>query len=152
MASDLFTGIFIEIRLHALIELNFQLASSDIYSEKIMNVLHLSLIYDETTGSLAEDTVKYGVFLVVASLVPAIIAVIHTSVSWEAGARETGSQLWAGAGILLSVLLFPFVPIYFYIKLLVTSNPAKEEDIRVQKVDIKIESNFLKFIIFSGMN
>ena len=97
-----------------------------------MNVLHLSLIYDETTGSLAEDTVKYGVFLVVASLVPAIIAVIHTSVSWEAGARETG------AGILLSVLLFPFVPIYFYIKLLVTSNHAKEEDIRVQKVDIKI--------------
>ena len=94
-----------------------------------------SLMYDETSGSVAEATVKYGVYLVVASLVPAIIAVVHVTVSGEeAGNHGRGSQLWLGAGIVLSVLLFPFVPIYFYIKLLITSNHVNLEEEKAQKV------------------
>ena len=95
-----------------------------------------SLMYDETSGSVAEATVKYGVYLVVASLVPAIIAVVHVTVSGEeeAGNQGRGSQLWLGAGIVLSVLLFPFVPIYFYIKLLITSNHVNLEEEKAQKV------------------
>ena len=82
----------------------------------------LSLMYDETSGSVAMDTVKYGLYLVAASLVPAIVAMIHVTVSREE--EGGGSQLWLGAGIALSVLLFPFVPIYFYIKLLITSKTS----------------------------
>ena len=92
----------------------------------------LSLIYDETSGSVAMDTVKYGLYLVAASLVPAIVAVIHVTVSREE--EGGGSQLWLGAGIALSVLLFPFVPIYFYIKLLTTPNQASQDEMRAQKV------------------
>ena len=94
-----------------------------------------SLMYDETSGSVAEATVKYGVYLVVASLVPAIIAVVHVTVSGEEEEEEgRGSQLWLGAGIVTSVLLFPFVPIYFYIKLLITSNHVNLEEEKAQKV------------------
>ena len=93
----------------------------------------LSLMYDETSGSVAEDTVKFGLYLVVASLVPAIVAVIHVTVSREEE-EGGGSQLWLGAGIVLSVLLFPFVPIYFYIKLLITPNQASQDEIKAQKV------------------
>lgn len=100
-----------------------------------MNAI-LSLIYDETSGSVAGDTVKYGLYLVVASLVPAIIAVIHVMVSREEE-QGRGSQLWLGAGIVLSVLLFPFVPIYFYIKLLITPNLASQDEIKAQKVKRK---------------
>ena len=92
----------------------------------------LSLMYDETSGSVAMDTVKYGLYLVAASLVPAIVAVIHVTVSREE--EGGGSQLWLGAGIALSVLLFPFVPIYFYIKLLTTPNQASQDEMRAQKV------------------
>ena len=92
----------------------------------------LSLMYDETSGSVAINTVKYGLYLVVASLVPAIVAVIHVTVSREE--EGGGSQLWLGAGIVLSVLLFPFVPIYFYIKLLTTPNQASQDEMRAQKV------------------
>ena len=103
-----------------------------------MNV-NPSLMYDETSGSVAEDTVKYGLYLVVASLVPAIIAVIHVRMSKEEGEGDVedqgrGAQLWLGAGIVLSVLFFPLVPIYFYIKLLVTSNQLSQEEIKAQKV------------------
>ena len=93
-----------------------------------------SLMYDETSGSVADATVKYGVYLVVASLVPAIIAVVHVTVSGEEGEEGRGSQLWLGAGIVLSVILFPFVPIYFYIKLLITSNHVNLEEEKAQKV------------------
>lgn len=93
-----------------------------------------SLMYDETSGSVAEATVKYGVYLVVASLVPAIIAVVHVTVSGEEGEEVEGSQLWLGAGIVFSVLLFPFVPIYFYIKLLITPNQVNQEKEKAQKV------------------
>ena len=98
-----------------------------------------SLMYDETSGSVAGDTVKYGLYLVVASLVPAIIAVIHVMVSREEEEEEQGrgSQLWLGAGIVLSVLLFPFVPIYFYIKLLITPSQASQDEIKAQKVKRK---------------
>ena len=92
----------------------------------------LSLMYDETSGSVAMDTVKYGLYLVAASLVPAIVAVIHVTVSREE--EGGGSQLWLGAGIALSVLLFPFVPIYFYIKLLTTPHQASQDEMRAQKV------------------
>ena len=92
----------------------------------------LSLMYDETLGSVAMDTVKYGLYLVAASLVPAIVAVIHVTVSREE--EGGGSQLWLGAGIALSVLLFPFVPIYFYIKLLTKPNQASQDEMRAQKV------------------
>ena len=92
----------------------------------------LSLMYDETSGSVAMDTVKYGLYLVAASLVPAIVALIHVTVSREE--EGGGSQLWLGAGIALSVLLFPFVPIYFYIKLLTTPNQASQDEMRAQKV------------------
>ena len=93
-----------------------------------------SLVYDETSGSVAEDTVKFGLYLVVASLVPAIVAVIHVTVSREEEEEGGGSQVWLGAGIVLSVLLFPFVPIYFYIKLLITNNQASQDEIKAQKV------------------
>ena len=108
-----------------------------------MNAI-LSLMYDETSGSVAGDTVKYGLYLVVASLVPAIIAVIHVMVSREEEEgedKERGSQLWLGAGIVLSVLFFPFVPIYFYIKLLITPSQASQDEIKAQKVKGK---NLLK--------
>ena len=105
-----------------------------------MNAI-LSLMYDETSGSVAGDTVKYGLYLVVASLVPAIIAVIHVMVSREEEEeeeeQERGSQLWLGAGIVLSVLLFPFVPIYFYIKLLITPSQASQDEIKAHKVNGK---------------
>ena len=102
-----------------------------------MNAI-LSLMYDEISGSVAGDTVKYGLYLVVASLVPAIIAVIHVMVSREEEEGEgRGSQLWLGAGIVLSVLLFPFVPIYFYIKLLITPSQASQDEIKAQKVKRK---------------
>ena len=105
-----------------------------------------SLMYDETSSSVAEATVKYGFYLVVASLVPAIIAVVHVTVSGEeeAGDQGRGSQIWLGAGIVLSVLLFPFVPIYFYIKLLITSNQPNQEEEKAQKVNLTfLETNFI---------
>ena len=108
--------------------------------------MQLSLMYDETSSSVAEATVKYGVYLVVASLVPAIIAVVHVTVSGEeeAGDQGRGSQIWLGTGIVLSVLLFPFVPIYFYIKLLITSNQANQEEEKAQKVNRSfLETNFM---------
>ena len=109
--------------------------------------MQLSLMYDETSSSVAEATVKYGVYLVVASLVPAIIAVVHVTMSGEeeeAGDQGRGSQIWLGAGIVLSVLLFPFVPIYFYIKLLITSNQANQEEEKAQKVNRSfLETNFM---------
>lgn len=105
-----------------------------------------SLMYDETSGSVAEATVKYGVYLVVASLVPAIIAVVHVTVSGEEGEEVEGSQLWLGAGIVFSVLFFPFVPIYFYIKLLITPNQVNQEEEKAQKVvyvSWVVETNFI---------
>ena len=73
-----------------------------------------SLIYDERTGFLALSTVKYGLFYLLASLVPTIIASLHINfTSYES--RKVGTWI----SILCSFVFFPFVQVYHYLQLLI---------------------------------
>ena len=80
------------------------------------------MIYDERTGFVALSTVKYGLFYLLASLLPTIIASLHINFT-NLESRKLGTWI----SILCSFVFFPFVQVYHYLQLLIKSGNCTAE-------------------------
>ena len=95
------------------------------------------MIYDERTEFVALSTVKYGLFYLLASLLPTIVASLHINfTSYES--RKLGTWI----SILCSFVFFPFVQVYHYLQLLI--NLARCPAEKKVKVTQKNNSSMIK--------
>ena len=103
-------------------------------------------MYDESNHTLATETYKYGIYLMLASLIPTIIALVHVYLTNpsknQKNSHTSNSLLWIWMLMILSVIFFPMVQIYFYILLIIL--PADTPD---EKNKLK-ESIYNHWILF----
>ena len=86
-----------------------------------------SLIIDDLNYTLRKSTMKYGIAIIFASWLPVMIAIVHLGCSRDMGFLSHFSSIQGWVLIILGIALFPLVPTFFYIYLLVCPKSTFEE-------------------------
>ena len=87
-----------------------------------------SLIFDETDDNFQITTFKYGVYLLLASMLPTIIAMIHIGLSKDVGIINKVDSIWSWILMIIGGIFFPFVPTFFYLLLIICPEDTLQEE------------------------
>ena len=86
-----------------------------------------SLIIDDGSLSFRISTMRYGIAIILASWLPVMIAIIHLGCSDKTGLSMQLTSIQGWLLIIFGIALFPLVPTFLYIYLLVCPNSTPEE-------------------------
>ena len=96
-----------------------------------------SLIIDDSHFTLRKSTMKYGIAIICASWLPVMIATIHLGCSRDLGLISKFSSIQGWLMIILGVAVFPLVPVFFYIWLLISPKSTSQEKIDYKRIEIR---------------
>ena len=86
-----------------------------------------SLIIDDGSLSFRISTMRYGIAIILASWLPVMIAIIHLGCSDKTGLSMQLTSIQGWLLIIFGIALFPLVPTFLYIYLLICPNSTPEE-------------------------
>ena len=86
-----------------------------------------SLMIDDSNFTFRVSTMKYGIAIIVACWLPVMIATIHLGFSRDTSLSLKLTSMYSWLLIILGIALFPLVPTFLYIYLLVCPKSTPEE-------------------------
>ena len=94
-----------------------------------------NLILDFPTSTVRWSSLPYGLAILLASWLPLPIAVLHLGFSEELGLLNYLRSLPSLLLLILAGILFPFLPTFFYLLLLVSprGSPSQKEEYKVME-------------------